>query len=186
MPEDPTLLQLNRYKHGFSWKNRLGRALWAVVEKTVFRASPSPLHAWRRWLLRRFGAEIAPTALIYPTVKIWAPWNLEMEAHSCLSWDVDCYCVDRIVLREQALVSQHARLVAASHDIRDPSFRLVHRPIEIGSSSWICAYAFIGMGIRVGEGAVVGANATVTKDVPPWTIVGGSPARVIGRRSIDV
>jgi len=81
-------------------------------------------------------------------------------------------------------VSQHARLVAASHDIRDPSFRLLHRPIEIGPSAWICAYAFVGMGVTVGEGAVVAATATAVKDVEPWAIVGGNPARKLGVRRI--
>jgi putative colanic acid biosynthesis acetyltransferase WcaF len=155
-----------------------------MVEATIFRLSPAPLHDLRRLLLRAFGARIAPGALIYPTVRIWAPWNLEMAPHSCLSWGVDCYSVDRISLGEKALVSQHARLVAASHDIRDPAFRLVHAPIEIGAGAWVCAYAFVGMGVRIGTGAVVAASATVVKDVEPWLIVGGNPARTLGRREL--
>jgi putative colanic acid biosynthesis acetyltransferase WcaF len=107
-----------------------------------------------------------------------------MEARSCLSWSVDCYSVDKIVLREQALVSQNARLVAASHDIRHSAFPLVHAPIEIGANAWVCAYAFVGMGLKIGEGAVIAATATVTKDIEPWTIVAGNPARPIGKREI--
>lgn len=184
MPEPQPLPAIAEYRHGLSPGNRAGRLLWKLVEAVLFRPSPAPLHAWRRFLLRRFGANVDPTAHVYPTARIWAPWNLTMEAYSCLSWGVDCYCVDRITLRRQAIVSQHARLVTASHDIRDPSFRLVHRPIEIGQSAWICAYAFVGMGVTVGEGAVVAATATAVKDVEPWAIVGGNPARKLGERRI--
>jgi putative colanic acid biosynthesis acetyltransferase WcaF len=148
----------------------------------MFRFSPAPCHGWRRFLLRLFGARIHPTAHVYPTARIWAPWNLTMEAHSCVSWGVDCYTVDRITLRRQALVSQHARLLTASHDIRDPSFHLIHAPIEIGPSAWVCAYAFVGMGLTIGEGAVVAATATATKNVEPWTVVAGNPARVVSQR----
>jgi putative colanic acid biosynthesis acetyltransferase WcaF len=184
MVEDRPELDLASYAHGFPWRNRLGRGLWQVVEATLFRPSPPPLHAWRRALLRLFGAEIHPTAHVYPTARIWAPWNLRLEAHACLSWGVDCYSVDRITLRSQALVSQHARLVTASHDIRDPRFRLVTRPIEIGPGAWVCAYAYVGPGTSLGEGAVVAATATVVRDVEPWTVVGGNPARPIGTRRL--
>jgi putative colanic acid biosynthesis acetyltransferase WcaF len=165
------------YRHGFTVCNRLRRLMWKVVERTLFRLSPAPLHAWRCWLLRCFGAVIDSTAHVYPTVSIWAPWNLAMGAHSCLSWSVDCYSVDRITLRAGAIVSQHARLVSASHDIRDPAFPLVHAPIELGPASWVCAYSYVGMGLQVGEGAIVAATATVT-------IVAGNPSRVIGVRHI--
>lgn len=141
------------------------------------------MHGWRRSLLRAFGARISSDAHVYPTARIWAPWNLTMEEDSCLSWGVDCYCVAEIILRKRSLVSQHARLVSASHDIRDPEFQLLSGKIEIGPNAWICAYAFVGMGVTIGEGAVVAATATVVRDVPAWSIVGGNPAAPIGTRA---
>ncbi len=184
MEEAETKLGLDQYAHGMSARNRLGRLLWKVVEGTLFRFSPAPAHGWRRALLRLFGATLSSSASVYPTARIWAPWNLEMGPHSCISWGVDCYCVDKIRLGAQTLVSQHARLIAASHDIGHPRFSLIHRPINLGSESWICAYAYVGMGVTVGQGAVVAATATVVKDVEPWTIVGGNPAKRIGTREI--
>lgn len=178
-------LKLGLYSHGFSVRNRIQRSLWTIVQATVFSWSPAPFHGWRRMLLRIFGASIHQTAHIYPSVRIWAPWNLEMGVRSCLSWGVDCYCVDRIRLGDYALVSQHARLIAASHSIRDPYFSLVHKPIELQRESWVCAYAYVGMGVTVGVGAVVAATATVVKDVDSYAIVGGNPARQIGRRTIE-
>lgn len=178
-------LRLSDYAHGFSTRNRIQRALWKVVEATFFAMSPAPLHGWRRWLLRLFGATVHPTARIYPTVRIWAPWNLEMGAYSCLSWGVDCYSVDRIRLGDHALVSQHARLIAASHSVSAPNFHLVHKSIVLERESWVCAYAYVGMGVTVGQGAVVAATATVVRDVAPWAIVGGNPAQYIKRRAIS-
>lgn len=185
MTDDELGLKLDQYPHGFSVRNRLQRSLWKIVQATVFSWSPAPLHAWRRMLLRIFGARIHPTAHVYPSVRIWGPWNLEMGARSCLSWGVDCYCVDRICLGDYALVSQYARLITASHSIQDPYFRLIHKPIELQRGSWVCAYAYVGMGVTVGEGAVVAATATVVKNVDSCSIVGGNPARPIGHRKIE-
>lgn len=184
MDHEGSGLRLDEYSHGFSFRNRLQRLLWRLIQATLFSWSPASLHGWRRGLLRLFGAKIHPTAHIYPTAQIWAPWNLEMGVLSCLSWGVDCYCVDRIRLGDYALVSQYARLIAASHSIRSQKFHLVHKPIELKKESWVCAYAYVGMGVTVGEGAVVAATATVVKNVDAWAIVGGNPARQIGTRTV--
>jgi putative colanic acid biosynthesis acetyltransferase WcaF len=61
---------------------------------------------------------------------------------------------------------------------------LLKPPIEIGDMAWICADAFVGPGVTVGEGAVVGARAVVVKNVEPWTIVVGNPAKAVGRRTL--
>ncbi len=113
-----------------------------------------------------------------------------MGAHSCLSNDVDCYSVDRVMLGDFATVSQQAMLCTATHDYNDPEFKLITKPIVIGARAWVAARAFVGPGVNVGEGAVVGAVAAVFHDVAPWTVVGGNPARplkkrIIVNRSID-
>ena len=82
------------------------------------------------------------------------------------------------------VVSQGAYLCAASHDITNPLNPLITAPIHIGSFAWIAAEAFVNMGITIGEGAVVGARAAVFKDVDPWTVVGGNPAKFIKKRII--
>lgn len=87
-----------------------------------------------------------------------------------------------ITLESQAIVSQHARLITASHDISSPHFELLSAPIRISADAWVCAYAYVGIGCTIGKRAVVGATATVTKDVAENAIVGGNPARVIGTR----
>jgi putative colanic acid biosynthesis acetyltransferase WcaF len=175
-------LDLSAYRNRLSRWNRLGRALWGLVWLVLFRPSPRPCHAWRRWLLRCFGARVGRGAHVYPSARVWAPWNLHMGEHSCLADGVDCYSVDRVTLGPHALVSQDAYLCSATHDYNDPAFPLVTAPVTIGAHAWVAAGAFVGPGITVGEGAVVGARACVFRNVQPWTVVGGNPARFLKHR----
>jgi putative colanic acid biosynthesis acetyltransferase WcaF len=160
-------------------ENRVRRLLWTAVWWIAYRPSPRWLHGWRRCLLRLFGAIIEEGAHPYPSVRIWAPWNLTMRAGSCLGDYVRCYSVDRVILEPHATVSQYSYLCTASHDYRINGMPLITAPITIGRHAWVAADAFIGPGVRVGERAVVGARASVFRNVDPWTVVGGNPAHVI-------
>lgn len=182
-PNLPTL-DIGNYQNRLGLANKLGRVLWGIVWATLFRLSPRPFFGWRRMLLRLFGAKMASTAKVYPTTKIWAPWNLEMADYACMADDVDCYSVDKVILGENVTVSQYAYLCSASHDETDPRMTLIHRPIVIGRDAWICADAFVGMGVTVGDGAVVGARSSAFSDVPAWKICVGTPARPIRDRVI--
>lgn len=167
--------------------NKLARLAWGLVRHTLYRFSPKICHAWRCFLLRCFGAKVGKGAHPGPKAKIWAPWNLTMEAHSCLADDVDCYCVAPITLGAHATVSQYSYLCSASHefrgyDFRDPEMPLVIAPIVIGAYAWVAADVFVGPGVKIGEGSVVGARSTVLHDVPPWTVAAGSPLKQIGER----
>ena len=119
---------------------------------------------------------------VYAGAKIWAPWNLIMGKNSCLSSDVDCYNVDIVLIGSNVVVSQKAYLCTASHEITHVTYPLIVSPIIIKDQAWIAADAFVGMGVTIGEGAVVGARSVVTKNVEPWTVVGGNPARFIKNR----
>lgn len=165
-----------------TFRLRARRFVWNIVWLLLYRPSPRPFHAWRRWLLRAFGARIAAGANPYASVRIWAPWNLTMEAGSCLGDAVDCYCVAPVTIGAHATVSQYCYLCSASRDYREPSMPLVIAAIVIGAEAWVAADVFIGPGVAVGEGAVVGARSTVTQDVESWTVVAGSPPLVRGQR----
>ena len=105
-----------------------------------------------------------------------------MGAYACLSEDVDCYTVDEIVIGDQATISQGVKLCCASHDIASKIMELTYRPIVINANAWVAGWAIILPGVTIGEGAVVAAGAVVTKDVEPWSVVGGNPAKFIKKR----
>lgn len=168
-----------------STANKLTRALWGVVWLLLFRPSPVPLHGWRRMLLRVFGAKIGKRALPYPSARIWAPWNLTMEDDSCLSHQVDCYCVDKVVLGPRVTVSQYSFLCTASHDYTRQSMPLITASILIEADAWVTADVFVGPGVTIGEGAVVGVRSVIVRSVKPWTVVAGNPAREIGPRTMQ-
>jgi putative colanic acid biosynthesis acetyltransferase WcaF len=168
---------------GFS--NKLARMIWSWVWLLLYRPSPIPLHGWRRFLLRLFGAKVGSGAHPYPSSRVWAPWNLVMGDHSCLSHQVDCYCVDKVYLGPRVTVSQYSFLCTASHDYTRQSMPLVTAPIRIEADAWVTADVFIGPGVTVGEGAVVGARSTVLRSIRPWTVVAGTPPREIGPRELQ-
>lgn len=165
-----------------SFRNKVGRALWGLVAATLFRASPVPFHGARRAILRLFGAKIAATGRVYPTARIWAPWNLTVGEHSVVGPGVIVYSVSPIVLKEYVVVSQYAHLCSASHDYRDPQFPLIHAPIVIEDGAWVCTEAFIGMGVTIGREAVIGARAVVTRDMPAGMVCAGHPCKPIKPR----
>lgn len=166
----------------FSLRNRLARVMWHTTWLLLFRPTPPPLHAWRCWLLRRFGAQIAKGCHVYSDVRIWAPWNLVMEPCSCLGPRVNCYSMAPVLLGEKAVVSQGVHLCTGSHDYTSENFQLFARPITIGAHAWICAEAFLGPGVSIGEGAVIGARAVVTRSQSAWMVCGGNPAQAIKPR----
>jgi putative colanic acid biosynthesis acetyltransferase WcaF len=174
-----------------SFSNKLARLAWGFVWHTLYRFSPKICHGWRRFLLRCFGATVGAGAHPCPKAKIWAPWNLSMGAHSCLADDVDCYCVAPVSVGAHATVSQYSYLCAASHefrgyDFREPEMPLVIAPIVVEAYAWIAADVFVGPGVKIGEGSVVGARSTVLHDIPPWTVAAGSPVKQIGERPCAV
>jgi putative colanic acid biosynthesis acetyltransferase WcaF len=179
-------LDLSAYNHSFSLKNKIARLFWNVIRFFLFRPFGSRLFKkWRVLVLKCFGAKIEWSAHVYGSVKIWAPWNLEMGENACLGPKVDCYNQGKISIGKNTVVSQKTYLCASSHDYTVKNFPLVLKPICIGNGVWIAADAFIGPSVSIGNHAVVAARSVVIKDIETNTIVGGNPAKLIKTRTIE-
>jgi putative colanic acid biosynthesis acetyltransferase WcaF len=167
----------------FTLSHRLFRAAWSLAWFLLARWTPPPLHRWRVLLLNLFGAKVAGNARVHASASIWYPPNLVMGPQATLGPGVVCYSVDRIVIGERAVISQRAHLCTGTHLVDDPHFQIVTRPIEIRAHAWVAAEAFVGPGVTVDEGAVLGARGVTVKDLEPWTIYAGNPARLLGQRT---
>lgn len=174
----------NRRAQKWTMKEQLGRILWGMAHP-VFAWSPRQLWGWRRVLLRCFGADVGARAHIYPSVWITIPWNLTIGEEAAVGDRVTLYALGPIRIGRQVTISQGAHICAGTHDHKRPDMPLIKAPISIGDGAWICADAFIGPGVRISEGAIVGARGVVMRDVPAEAVVVGNPARVVGRRGRD-
>lgn len=179
----PLDILASRRRRIYSKREQLGRVAWSVFSP-LFRYSPRPCFAYRRALLRVFGAQVSTGANIYNTARIELPWNLEVGENAAIGERTIIYNLGAVSVGARATISQGAHICAGTHDADDPEMPLKRTKIIIGSDSWVCADAFVGPNVSIGDGAVVGARAVVVKDVEPGTIVGGNPARKLRKRRI--
>lgn len=171
----------NRRARKWTRREQAGRLLWGLAQP-LFRLSPRPLWAWRRVLLRLFGARVGAEVHVCPTVRVAIPWNLRLDDNAAVGDRAILYALGPIRIGRAATVSQGAHLCAGTHDHRDPALPLLKRPIAVEDGAWVCADAFVGPGVTVGALAVVGACAVVVRDVPRGAIVAGNPARIVKQR----
>jgi putative colanic acid biosynthesis acetyltransferase WcaF len=133
------------------------------------------MHAWRAALLKAFGAKMGRDCHVYAKAKIWAPWNLVIADEGAVGDDATLYSMATITIGKRAVISQGVHLCTGTHDYTDPAFRLFAKPIEVGEDAWVCAEAFVGPGVKIGDGAVIGARSVVLRDMPAWTVCSGHP-----------
>lgn len=171
------------YVDGIAKKTKMKRLAWLLVWGMGAKWMPYFVgQRWRLFLLRSFGMKAGGSVYIQPTAKIWAPWNLCLASNIAIDDSANLYSVDTITIGTKVAISREAFLCTASHDVGIPSRPLITAPIKICDGVWIGARAIIMPGVTIGEGAVVAAGAVVTRDVAPWTIVGGCPAKFIKKR----
>jgi putative colanic acid biosynthesis acetyltransferase WcaF len=168
----------------FPLKNRLMRFVWGVVYNLLFRPSPRPMFGWRNFLLGIFGARLERDTKIYPTVRIWAPWNLYCEDHVAIAEEAILYNPKLLTIRSHGIISQQAYICGATHDYEDPAFPLISFPTTLGAYSWVCARATVMPNVNLGDGTILALGSVAAKDLKPWTVYGGIPAKPIKARTI--
>lgn len=177
---DPTI------SPSFTFANRIFRQLWNWVWLVLFRPSPRPCHAWRGFLLKTFGAKLGRHVHVYPGARIWAPWNLKIGSHVGVADNVIIYNMDKVEIGDYCVISQGAHICGGSHDYNSANFQLTAAPIILYPYVWVCADAFIGPGVTIPRGVVVGARSVVSRSLPDeWSVYAGSPAKKIGARKTN-
>jgi len=178
-------VDLSKYVNRHSGGSKAKRLLWEIVWACLARPTPRwTLNGWRCWLLKVFGAKLGKGCRVQGRAEIWQPWKLTLGENCWIDGGARIYSADEITLGANCVVSAGAFLCTASHDLSSPVFELVTKPVRLGDCAWAAGNATILPGVTLGEGAVAAAGAVVAKDVPPWTVVAGNPAREIGRRDV--
>jgi putative colanic acid biosynthesis acetyltransferase WcaF len=168
----------------YPWWNYILRLLWRIVWNTIWRL------CWRRFpvlrgsILRLFGARTALKIWIAENVHIEMPWDLSIGEKVAIGPRTHLYNLGGLSIGHHTVLSQDVYLCGGTHDYSTLAYPLIRKKIVIGNYVWIAAGAFIGPGVTIGDGAVVGARAVVMKDVAPWTVVAGNPAKIIKTRRL--
>jgi putative colanic acid biosynthesis acetyltransferase WcaF len=155
---------------------------WWLIQATLFRCSPQVAYAWRRWLLRLFGAKIGKGVNIRPSVVVTYPWKLSIGDWSWIGDSVTLYTLGEITIEDNVVVSQHCYICSGSHDYTSPSFEIFTKPIYIESQAWLGSGAFVSPGVRIRRGTVVGARSLVLSDLPEMMVCVGHPAKPVRAR----
>lgn len=163
-------------------RNNIVVLLWWLIQGSIFRFSLHNMYSWRNFLLRLFGAKIGKNVQIRSSAKFTYPWKVTIGDYSWVGDHVEFYSLDNIVVGNHCIISQHSYLCTGSHDIKDPTFSLITKPINIEDGAWIASDVFIYPGTTVGQMAVVAARSTVTQDINANEVHGGSPSKFIKYR----
>jgi putative colanic acid biosynthesis acetyltransferase WcaF len=166
------------FSRGASRATELG---WIILSGLLVE-SWLPGSAWRRLLLRIFGARIGTGVVIKPRVRVKFPWCLEVGENAWIGEAVWIDNLDRVTIGANACLSQGAFLCTGSHDWTKESFDLITKSIQIGEGAWVGAHSIVAPGSTIGEGTVLTLSSVGMGELASWTIYSGSPARAIKKR----
>jgi acetyltransferase-like isoleucine patch superfamily enzyme len=168
-----SLVRRLAYEGVLYWANR-------VIART-------PSHAIRLAFYRNIlGVKIGQGTYILMDAWFDTKGGIEIGAHSVINQKCRLDGRGGITMGSNVSLSAEVTILTADHDIQSPSFAGREKPVVIGDRVFVGTRAMILPGVTLGEGAVVAAGAIVTKDVAPYTIVAGIPAKPIGERSRDL
>jgi putative colanic acid biosynthesis acetyltransferase WcaF len=174
-----------RVPPGFRERSAPVVLLWQLAQAILIGLSPQPFYAWRRCVLRLFGAQIGRKVLLRATARVTFPWKVEIGDFSWIGDHVEIYSLDRVSIGRHAVISQRSYLCTGSHDMHDIAFSYLTAPITIEDQAWIASDVFIAPGVTIGRGAVVGARSTVFADIPAAMVAFGEPAQIKRKRQRD-
>lgn len=184
-----SLKKLTRFVVSFCLAAFTGSVIYKALRKFVLDTytntilSHVPIWAVRRFALRLLRTRIGSGSYINRNCYIMDPNRLKIGKYSHVNRMCTLDARGGLTIGDSVSVSHGVMLMTGSHDFNSVNFQVNYLPITIGDYAWIGCGAIVLQDVNIGRGAVVAAGAVVTKDVPPYTVVGGMPARVIGRRS---
>ena len=136
-------------------------------------------HLRRLVYTRLYGVKMGKDVYMYRHIELRAPQKLIIKGKNSIGKHVILDARKGLCIEEGCVIASHVLIWTLHHDYNSDDFRGAGAPVVLGSYSWICSRAIILPGVNIGRGAIVASGAVVTKDVPPYAIVGGVPAKII-------
>lgn len=167
--------------------NRWRRSVWSDLRlRLLADVGHVPSHNVRNMVYRNAGMILPRTSSIHWRAEFYAPESIRVGEHCTIGDSSFLDGRSGLTIGDSVNLGSHVSIYTREHDVQSPYFAETGAAVTIADHAWVASHAIILPGVTVGEGAVVAAGAVVTHDVAPFTIVGGSPARVIGTRSRDL
>ena len=162
----------------------LKRLLWYLTSWFWFESGMLVPYAWKRNILRAYGARIGKRVVVKPRVQIKYPWKLTIGDHAWIGEHAWIDNLDLVEIGANACISQGALILSGNHDYSKASFDLMVKPIRIEEGAWIGAKSVVTQGVTVGSHAVLTVSSVASSDLEPYGIYRGNPATKIKDRSI--
>jgi acetyltransferase-like isoleucine patch superfamily enzyme len=143
-----------------------------------------PSHALRLFLYRHFfRTKIGAESSVHMGCELFMPQRIRIGRNTVIGWDCVLDGRGGLIIKDNVDIANNVFIFSAMHDPQDPHYRYVKKKVVIGNNVWLSSRCMILPGVRIGEGAVISAGAVVTRNIPPYAIVGGVPAKIIGTRN---
>jgi putative colanic acid biosynthesis acetyltransferase WcaF len=175
---------LTRFKvpSHFRGKGLIYTQIWWFVQGSLFRLSPKFMYGFRCFLLRLFGATIGKHVLIRPSAIVTYPWKLTVGDNSWIGDEAVIYNLGQIDIGSNVAIAHRVYLCTGHHDIQKVTFDIGAKPIVIEDEVWLPNDVFVGPGVTIGQGAVIGARSSVFKDMPAGMVCFGYPCVPVKKR----
>jgi acetyltransferase-like isoleucine patch superfamily enzyme len=158
-----------------------------VIKRALMRfVSFAPFQFLRLLGLAAAGVRMGSDIVLKPGVEVLAPKNLTIGSHLHIGRNVHLDSRGGLTIGDNVNISDDVAIWTAEHDIQSPEFVMTTGRVVVGARVWLAFRCIVMPGVTLGEGCVVASAAVVTKDVPPFTVVAGIPAKVIGSRSSEL
>lgn len=141
-----------------------------------------PFHLFRKFVYLIFGIKIGKGSAIHMWANFFDPKGIKIGEDTIVGDRCFLDGRDKLFIGDHVDIASQVLIYNSEHDIQSESFKAICAPVEIGDYVFIGPRAIILPGVKIGKGAVVAAGAVVTKDVEPFKIVGGIPAKEISER----
>lgn len=162
--------------------NRIGNIWLELIVFKLHLVGYVPSHCFRKFIYRLFGIKIGKGSTIHTKARFYDPRNISVGDDTIIGEGVVLDGRDKLSIGSHVDIATEVMIYNSEHNVNDENFAADNGKVIIEDYVFIGPRAIVLAGVTIGRGAIVGAGAVVTKDVPPFAIVGGVPAKIIGER----